>query len=224
MTTLGFRYCIRQNTDVPRSVRADNLEQAVTGWLSTLAWSDWTVTSPSEDKTTALAVPFTSIARLQSAGAPGNDFRELNIMAFDGKPFYRELIDDEHGTNIYDEAIDRLWQTVQLLEIAADAAHNDGAIIDIGRHRIALAEEGTTLLPPLCLDEIPRLPDSLNTFRSKLRPVWPADLTLFETADFTVDDGWFDMMSQGATALDDAYWHAQRHELADARGQHRVQQ
>ena len=117
MTTLGFRYRIRQNTDVPRSVCADNLEQAVTGWLSTLAWSDWTVTSPSEDKTTALAVPFTSIARLQSAGAPGNDFRELNIMAFDGKPFYRELIDDEHGTNIYDEAIDRLWQTVQLLEI-----------------------------------------------------------------------------------------------------------
>lgn len=37
MTTLGFRYRIRQNTDVPRSVRADNLEQAVTGWLSTLA-------------------------------------------------------------------------------------------------------------------------------------------------------------------------------------------
>ena len=37
---------------------------------------------------------------------PDGEFRELNTMAFDDKPFYRELIDDEHGTNIYDEAID----------------------------------------------------------------------------------------------------------------------
>lgn len=213
MTTLGFRYRIHQNTAVPRSVRANDLEQAVTGWLSTLAWSDWTVTSPSEDKTAAIAVPFTSIARLQSAGTPGNDFHEFNIMAFGGKPFYRELIDDKHGTNIYDEAIDRLWQTVQLLEIAADAAHSHSVLINIDRCSITLDTDGTKSFPPLCPNELLRLPDSLDTFRRRLRTVGPADLTLFETANFTVDNRWFDMMIQGAAVLDDAYWKAQRRTL-----------
>lgn len=181
--------------------------------MSALAWSGWTVTSPSEDKTTAIAVAFTSIARLQSAGVPGNDFRELNIMAFDGKPFYRELIDDEHGTNIYDEAIDRLWQTVQLLEIAADAAYSHSVLIDINRCSITLDTDGTKSFPPLCLNELLRLPDSLATFRRRLRTVGPADLTLFETTNFTVDNRWFDMMAQGAAVLGDAYWKAQRHTL-----------
>ncbi len=72
---------------------------------------------------------------------PDGEFRELNIMAFDDKPFYRELIDDEHGTNIYDEAIDRLWQTVQLLEITITAANTHIAFIDLDSELIAFDEE-----------------------------------------------------------------------------------
>ena len=72
---------------------------------------------------------------------PDGEFRELNIMAFDDKPFYRELIDDEHGTNIYDEAIDRLWQTVQLLEITITAANTHIAFIDLDSELIAFDED-----------------------------------------------------------------------------------
>lgn len=210
MTTLGFRYRIRQSTGVPRPSRAEYLEQAVAGWLSTLAWSDWTVTSPSDDRATAVPVPFMSIAYLQCVGMPNSEFRELNIMAFDGKPFYRELIDDEHGTNIYDEAIDRLWQTVQLLEITTTAAQRHIVFIDPSSGIIAFDEDELKTLPPLCLDQIPRLAGSLSAFRLHLQAAEPADLVLFETANFTIDEEWFDMMIHGANALDVAYRHARR--------------
>lgn len=82
---------------------------------------------------------------------PDGEFRELNIMAFDDKPFYRELIDDEHGTNIYDEAIDRLWQTVQLLEITITAANTHIAFIDLDSELIAFDEEGRKHSPHCAL-------------------------------------------------------------------------
>lgn len=210
MTTLGFRYRIRQNTGVPRPIRANDLEQAVAGWLSALAWSDWTVTSPSKDMNGTASVPFMSIARLQPAGMPDGDFRELNIMASDGKPFYRELIDDEHGTNIYDEAIDRLWQTVQLLEAATVTARSRTVLIDIVDGAIAFDGGTRKPFPSLCLDRIPRLPDSLSSFRRHRRPVQPADLMLFETSSFTVDEDWFTMMLHGAASLEETWRRACR--------------
>ena len=77
---------------------------------------------------------------------PDGEFRELNIMAFDDKPFYRELIDDEHGTNIYDEAIDRLWQTVQLLEITITAANTHIAFIDLDSELVCRVSSFQTIL------------------------------------------------------------------------------
>ena len=99
---------------------------------------------------------------------PDGEFRELNIMAFDDKPFYRELIDDEHGTNIYDEAIDRLWQTVQLLEITITAANTHIAFIDLDSELIAFDEEDPKTLPSLCLGQIP-CPFSDDTRRPRNR-------------------------------------------------------
>ena len=141
---------------------------------------------------------------------PDGEFRELNIMAFDDKPFYRELIDDEHGTNIYDEAIDRLWQTVQLLEITITAANTHIAFIDLDSELIAFDEEAPKTLPSLCLGQIPRLTGSLSVFRRHPQAAEPADLVLFETASFTIGEEWFDMMIHGANALDVAYRHARR--------------
>ena len=141
---------------------------------------------------------------------PDGEFRELNIMAFDDKPFYRELIDDEHGTNIYDEAIDRLWQTVQLLEITITAANTHIAFIDLDSELIAFDEEDPKTLPSLCLGQIPRLTGSLSVFRRHPQAAESADIVLFETASFTIGEEWFDMMIHGANALDVAYRHARR--------------
>ncbi|MDE5640763.1 MAG: hypothetical protein K2I40_03435, partial [Bifidobacterium castoris] len=141
-----------------------------------------------------------SIAHLHAAGGPGSDFREFNIVSVDGKPFYRELRDDEHGANIYDEAIDRLWQSVQLLEMAARASH-----VDRGRTAIIFDDGTTGSVPMPCLDRIAALPDSLRGFHDDLCRWSPFDLLLFESPAFKVDDAWFAMMRRGTDALRAAY-------------------
>ncbi|RYQ00856.1 hypothetical protein [Bifidobacterium pseudolongum] len=154
MTTLGFRYHILQNTDVPAPSRARMLEQTVSQWFAALAWSDWCVPSPMHGVRAQETAPFMSIAHLHAAGGSGSDFREFNIVSVDGKPFYRELRDDEHGANIYDEAIDRLWQTVQLLEMVARASH-DAVSVDHGRTAIIFDEGRPDPFPCRALTGLP---------------------------------------------------------------------
>lgn len=204
MTTLGFRYHILQNIGVPTPARAHILERAVSHWFSTLAWSNWHVPSPMHGVHTRTTVPFMSIGHLHATGIPDSDFREFNIVSVDGKPFYRELIDNEQGINIYDEAIDRLWQTVQLLEMTIRASHD---AVSIDRERIAIMFDNNTAkpVPTLCLDRIPALQDSLRGFQDALYRSNPFKLLLFESPIFTVNDEWFAIMRQGADALHTAY-------------------
>ncbi|RGW10178.1 hypothetical protein DWV92_05000 [Bifidobacterium pseudolongum] len=135
---------------------------------------------------------------------PSSSFREFNIVSVDGKPFYHELIDNEQGINIYDEAIDRLWQMVQLLEITIRASHD---AVSIDRERIAIMFGNNTArpVPPLCLDRIPALQDSLRGFQDALYRSKPFELLLFESPIFTVNDEWFAIMRKGADALHTAY-------------------
>lgn len=204
MTTLGFRYHILQNTDVPAPSRARMLEQTVSQWFAALAWSDWCVPSPMHGVRAQETAPFMSIAHLHAAGGSGSDFREFNIVSVDGKPFYRELRDDEHGANIYDEAIDRLWQTVQLLEMVARASH-DAVFVDHGRTAIIFDEGTARSVPMPRLDRIAALPDSLRRFHDDLCRWNPFELLLFESPAFKVDDDWFAMMRRGTDALRAAY-------------------
>lgn len=204
MTTLGFRYHILQNTGIPAPARARMLERAVNRWFSTLAWSNWQVPSPMHGVHTCTTVPFMSIGHLHATRIPGSDFREFNIMSMDGKPFYRELVDDGCGTNIYDEAINRLWQTLQLLEMVVRASQ-DTVSVDRERTAIMFGTETARAVPTLCLDRIPALPDSLRGFQDALHKSNPFELLLFESPIFTVDDEWFAMMRHGTDALYTAY-------------------